>query len=413
MPSTVRRMAAFSVAFFMVAATASGVFAQKAYDPGVTDTEIKIGNIIPYSGPASAYSIIGKTFSAYFRMINDKGGINGRKVNFISYDDGYSPSKTVEQARRLVESDGVFLIFGPLGTAPNAAIQKYMNNMRVPQLFVLTGASRWGDPEHFPWTIGWQPTYRGEGRIYATYILEHHPNAKIGLLYQNDDMGKDYLLGLKDVLRDNYDKMIVASVPYEVSMPTVDSQVVAIKTVNPDIFINIATPKFAAQAIKKSAELNWHPIHMLVSVSTSVGAVLKPAGLETSRGILSAHYQMDVTDPQWDNYPGMQRFRAFMDKYNPDADRSDGLTLSAYNVATGLVEVLKRCGDNLTRENVMKVVANLDFDIDTYRPGVRVKTSPTDFYPIEQMVMVRFTGEHWQGFGPIIDGHREQVASSH
>ena len=349
---------------------------------------------------------------AYFRMINENGGINGRKINFISYDDAFSPPKTVEQARKLVESDGVFLIFASLGTPTNAAIQKYLNTMQVPQLFVLTGASRWGDPEHFPWTIGWQPTYRGEARIYANYILEHHPDAKIGVLYQNDDSGKDYLHGLKDVLGAKYDRMVIASAPYEVGLPTVDSLVVAIKASNPDIFMNIASPKYAAQAIKKLAELDWHPIHFLASISSSVGAVLKPAGLDHSKGILSAGYQMDVTDPQWDSYPGMQRFRAFLEKYYPEADRSDVLTLTAYNVSTGLVEVLKRCGDDLTRANVMKVVANLDFEIDTYRPGIRIKTSPTDFYPIEQMVMVRFTGDHWESFGPIMDGHSEQLSSN-
>jgi branched-chain amino acid transport system substrate-binding protein len=340
--------------------------AQKKYDTGVTDTEIK-----------------------------------------ISYDDAYSPPKTVEQARKLVESDEVFLIFAPLGTASNAAIQKYMNTMKVPQLFVATGASRWGDPEHFPWTIGWQPNYRAEARIYATYILQHYPNAKVGVLYQNDDFGKDYVLGLKDVLRDKYDAMVVASVPYEISMPTVDSQVVAIKTANPDIFVNIGTPKFAAQAIKKIAELGWHPVHIMTNVSASVGAVLKPAGLENSTGILSAGYQMDVTDPQWDSHPGMQKFRAFMAKYYPEADRSESGPMTAFNTSTALVEVLKRCGDNLTRDNVMRIVANLDFEIDTYIPGIRIKTSPTDFYPIEQVQMMRFTGAKWQLFGPIIDGHAE------
>jgi ABC-type branched-subunit amino acid transport system substrate-binding protein len=392
----------------LILAAASGpAAAQKKYGTGVTDTEIKIGNIMPYSGPASAYGIIGKTMSAYFRMINDNGGVNGRKINFISYDDAYSPPKTVEQARRLVESDEVFLIFASLGTASNAAIQKYMNTMKVPQLFVATGASRWGDPEHFPWTIGWQPNYRAEARIYATYILEHYPNGKIGVLYQNDDFGKDYVLGLRDVLRDKYDTMVVASIPYEVSMPTVESQVVAIKTANPDIFVNIATPKFAAQAIKKITELGWHPIHIMTNVSASVGAVLKPAGLDNSKGILSAGYQMDVTDPQWDGYPGMQKFRAFMAKYYPEADRSEAGPLNAFNTSTALVYVLTRCGDNLTRENVMKIVANMDFEINTYVPGIRIKTSPTDFYPIEQVQMMKFTGEKWQLFGPIIDGHAE------
>jgi len=386
---------------------ASPSLAQKKYDTGVTDTEIKIGNIMPYSGPASAYGIIGKTMSAYFRMINDNGGVNGRKINFISYDDAYSPPKTVEQARKLVESDEVFLIFASLGTASNAAIQKYMNNMKVPQIFVATGASRWGDPEHFPWTIGWQPNYRAEARVYATYILQHHPGAKLGVLYQNDDFGKDYVLGLKDVLRDKYDKMVVSEISYEVAMPTVDSQVVAIKSANPDIFINIATPKFAAQAIKKIAELGWHPIQIMSNVSGSVGAVLKPAGLENAKGILTAGYQMDVTDPQWDSYPGMKRFRAFMAKYYPEADRSESGPMTAWNTSTALVEVLKRCGDNLTRANVMKIVANMDFEIDTYLPGIRIKTSPTDFYPIEQVQMMRFSGENWQPFGPVIDGHAE------
>jgi ABC-type branched-subunit amino acid transport system substrate-binding protein len=386
---------------------ASPALAQKKYDTGVTDTEIKIGNIMPYSGPASAYGIIGKTMSAYFRMINDNGGVNGRKINFISYDDAYSPPKTVEQARKLVESDEVFLIFASLGTAPNAAIQKYMNNMKVPQLFVATGASRWGDPEHFPWTIGWQPNYRAEARVYGTYILQHYPNAKIGVLYQNDDFGKDYVLGLKDVLREKYGKMVVSEISYEIAMPTVDSQVVAIKSMNPDIFVNIATPKFAAQAIKKLAELNWHPVHIMTNVSASVGAVLKPAGLENAKDILSAGYQMDVTDPQWDSTPGMQRFRAFMAKYYPEADKSESGPLTAWNVSTALVEVLKRCGDNLTRANVMKMVANMDFEIDTYIPGVHIKTTPTDFYPIEQVQMMRFTGEKWQLFGPVIDGHAE------
>jgi ABC-type branched-subunit amino acid transport system substrate-binding protein len=282
-----------------------------------------------------------------------------------------------------------------------------MNNMKVPQLFVATGASRWGDPEHFPWTIGWQPNYRAEGRVYATYILQHYPTAKIGVLYQNDDFGKDYVLGLKDVLRDKYDKMVVSEISYEIATPTVDSLVVAIKSMNPDIFINVATPKFAAQAIKKVAELGWHPIHIMTNVSASVGAVLHPAGLNNSKGILSAGYQMDVTDPQWDSHPGMQKFRAFMAKYYPEADKSESGPLTGYNTSTALVEVLKRCGDNLTRENVMKVVANLDFEINTYIPGIRIKTSPTDFYPIEQVQMMRFTGEKWQLFGPIIDGHVE------
>jgi branched-chain amino acid transport system substrate-binding protein len=405
----IRQLVIISAALTLLAGSAS---AQKQYGPGVTDTEIRIGNIVPYSGPASAYSIVGKTMSAYFRMVNDNGGVNGRKITFISYDDAYSPAKTVEQARKLVESDEVFLIFAPLGTATNAAIQRYMNTMRVPQLFVLSGASRWGDPEHFPWTIGLQPNYRAEARVYAAYILEHYPNARIAVLYQNDDFGRDYILGLKDVLRDNYDKMVVAGTPYETTTPTVDSQLVTIKAAHPDIFLNIATPKFAAQAIKKIAELNWHPVHIVTNISVSVGAVLKPAGLDNATGILSAGFQMDVMDPQWDRLPGMQRFRAFMAKYYPEADRSESGPMIAFNASNALIEVLKRCGDNLTRENVMKVVANLDFEIDGLIPGVRVKTTQTDFYPIEQVQMMRFTGERWQLFGPILDGHTEHVAPS-
>jgi ABC-type branched-subunit amino acid transport system substrate-binding protein len=309
--------------------------------------------------------------------------------------------------RKLVESDEVFLVFAPLGTPSNAAIQKYMNQKKVPQLFVATGASRWGDPEHFPWTIGLQPSYRSEARIYGTYIKEHFPGKKIGILYQNDDFGKDYLLGLKDILRDDYAKLVVSEVPFEVAVPTVDPHVVSIKAAHPDIFINIGTPKFAAQAIKKVAELDWHPIHIMTNVSSSPGAVMKPAGLEASEGILSAGYQMVVTDPVFEATPGMKKFRAFMEKYYPEADKSESGPLSAWNSSSALVEVLRKCGDNLTRENVMKQVASLDFEINTYLPGVHIKTSPTDFYPIEQLQMMKYTKGKWQLFGPIIDSHQE------
>jgi ABC-type branched-subunit amino acid transport system substrate-binding protein len=392
-----------------VAVIASGAArAQKQYDTGVTDTEIKIGNTIPYSGPASAYGIIGKTVAAYFKMVNDNGGINGRKINYISYDDAYSPPKTVEQTRKLVESDEVFIDFAPLGTAPNAAIQKYMNQKKVPQLFVATGASRWGDPEHFPWTMGWQANYRSEARIYATYIKKTYPGKTIGILYQNDDFGKDYISGLKDVLGDDYAKLVISEVPFEITVPTVDSQVVSIKSANPDIFVNIGTPKFAAQAIKKVAELNWHPIHFMTNVSASVGATLKPAGLENAKDILSAGYIKDITDPQWDNDPTMKDFRAFMEKYMPEADKTDGGPFAGYGAAIGLMQVLKQCGDNLTRENVMKQAAHLDFEDGVYLPGVRIKTSPTDFYPIEQLRMMKFDGERWQFFGDLMDSHAEK-----
>jgi ABC-type branched-subunit amino acid transport system substrate-binding protein len=381
--------------------------AQKKYDVGVTDSEIKIGNIMPYSGPASAYAIIGKTMTAYFQMINEGGGINGRKINFISYDDAYSPPKTVEQTRKLVESDELFLLFAPLGTAGNIAIQKYLNSKKIPQLFVASGASRWGDPQNFPWTIGWAPNYRAEARVYARYILTNHPDARIGILYQNDDFGKDYLHGLKDVLRYKYDRMVVSSASYEVSVPTVDSQVVSIKAASPNIFLNFSSPKFAAQAIKKIAELGWKPVHIMSNVSASVGAVMRPAGLENGKGIFTAYYQMDVSDAQWNSNPGMQKFRAFLNKYYPEADKSEAGPMTGYNMSIGLVEVLKRCGDNLTRENVMKVAANLDLEVDGFLPGIRVKTSPTDFFPVEQVQMLKFTGESWQPFGPVIDGHSE------
>jgi len=391
---------------------AGSASAEPRYDPGASDTEIRIGNIMPYSGPASAYGIIGKTMSAYFRMINDNGGINGRKINFISYDDAYSPSKAVEQARRLVEDDEVLAIFAPFGTVSNAAIQRYMNSRHVPQFFVITGASRWADPEHFPWTIGWQPSYRTEARIYADYILRHHPGARIGILYQNDDFGRDYLLGLKDVLQARYAQMVIAAQSYEISTPTIDSEVAAIKAAAPDIFIDVATPKFAAQAIRKLAELDWRPIHIVTNVSISVGAVLKPAGLDNAKGILSAGYQMDVTDPQWDSHPGMQHFRAFMAKYYPEADRSESGPLVAFNISSALVEVIRRCGDDLTHERIMRVATDLDLDIEAYIPGVRIKTSPTDFRPIEQLQMMRFTGERWEWFGPLLDGRTDQATSS-
>jgi ABC-type branched-subunit amino acid transport system substrate-binding protein len=386
---------------------ATPALAQKKYDIGVTDTEIKVGNTMPYSGPASVYAIIGKTYSAYFRMINDQGGINGRKINFISYDDAYSPPKTVEQVRKLVESDEVFLLFATLGTASNVGIQKYLNQKKIPHLFVGSGASRWGDPEHFPWTIGLQPSYRSEARIYATYILKNYPGKTIGILYQNDDFGKDYLVGLKDVLRDQYSKLVVAEMPFEVSVPTVDSQVVAIRTANPDIFLNIGTPKFAAQAIKKVAEMDWHPIHIMTNVSISPAQTLKPAGMENSKGILSSAYQMIVTDPQFEATPGMKKFRAFMEQYFPEADKLESGPLTAWNASQVFVQVIKQCGDELTRETVMKQAANLDMTVDTYLPGIRIKTSPTDFYPIEQLQMIKFNGQTWEPFGPMIDSHQE------
>jgi ABC-type branched-subunit amino acid transport system substrate-binding protein len=396
------------IAFAALLVTAIGgtAQAQKKYDPGATDTEIKVGNIMPYSGPASAYATIGKTEAAYFNKLNSEGGINGRKVNFISYDDGYSPPKAVEQARKLVESDEVLLIFNSLGTPSNSAIQKYMNAKKVPQLFISTGAAKWNDPKNFPWTMGWQPNYQTEARIYAAYILKNHPGKTIGVLYQNDDFGKDYVIGLREGLGDKANKLILVESSYETSSPTVDSQVVQIKGANPDVFINIATPKFAAQAIKKIAELNWHPIHFLTNVSGSIGGVMKPAGYENDQGILSTAYLKDPKDPEWKNDPAMNEWRAFMTKWYPEGDQDDAATVFAYGVAKGLEQVLRQCGDDLTRENVMKQAANLNFEIGIYLPGTKIKTSPTDFAPLEQLQMMRFKGETWERFGPVMSGEK-------
>jgi len=403
MPAIHLRLGAFSAALAILAVSYSGAYAQKAYDPGATDTEIKVGNIMPYSGPASAYGIIGRTEAAYFKKINDAGGINGRKINFISYDDGYSPPKTVEQARKLVESDEVLLIFNSLGTPTNSAIQKYMNAKKVPQLFVATGATKWNDPKEFPWTMGWQPSYQSETHIYAKYLLKEKPNAKIAVLYQNDDYGKDYLKGLKDGLGAKAASMIVAEESYETTEPTIDSHIIKLKASGADVFVNITTPKFAAQAIKKIAEIGWKPLHFLNNVSASVGSVIKPAGYENSQDIISAAYVKDASDPQWNNDPGMKEFYAFMAKDFPEGDKLDGGTVVGYGVAQTLVQVLKQCGDNLTRANVMKQAANLhDYRTEVLLPGIKINTSPTDFAPINQLQLMRFKGERWELFGDVI-----------
>jgi branched-chain amino acid transport system substrate-binding protein len=377
--------------------------AQKQYGPGATDTEIKIGNINPYSGPASAYGMIGRTIAAYFTKVNAEGGIKGRKITFISYDDGYSPPKTVEQARKLVESDEVLLIFQSLGTAHNTAIERYMNGKGVPQLFVATGATKFGDPANFPWTMGWQPNYQSEGRIYAKYLIEQHPNGKIGVLYQNDDYGKDYLKGLKDGLAGKIP--VVSEQAYETTDPTVNSQIISLKGSGADVFFNVATPKFAAQAIRKVAEIDWHPLHLLNNVSNSVGSVLKPAGLENATGVLSTAYYKDPTDPTWKDDPAFKDWLAFMDKYFPEGDRTSSFTVYGYAVAQTMVRVLEQCGDDLTRANVMKQAASLKaITGPMLLPGITINTSATDYFPIEQMRMMRFTGERWELFGPVLSG---------
>ena len=403
MPGRRRSLAALAMLAAGVLVMAPA-FAQKKYDPGASDTDIKIGNIMPYSGPASSYGVIGKTEAAFFRMINDQGGINGRKINFISYDDAYSPPKAIEQARKLIESDEVLLIFQPLGTPSNSAIMKYMNAKKVPQLFVASGGTKFGDPKNFPWTMGFQPNYQSEGRIYAKYIRDHFPNSKIAVFWQNDDAGKDQFKGLKDGLGDKAG-MIIADKSYEVSDPSIDSQIVALHDSGADIFFSWAAPKGSAQAIRKVGELGWKPKFFLANTATSVASVLKPAGLDYSKDIISTVYLKDPTDPTWDKDPAVIAWRTFMDKYYPEGDKTNSSNVSGYVTASLLVQVLKQCGDNLTRENVMKQTANLkNFELDMLLPGIKVNTSPTDYFPLEELQMRRFSGERWESFGPIISG---------
>jgi branched-chain amino acid transport system substrate-binding protein len=387
-----------------LALSVSAANAQKKYDPGASDTEIKVGQTMPFSGPASAYSSIGKTQAAYFKMINDQGGVNGRKINLIQYDDAYSPPKAVEQIRKLVESDEVLLTFQIIGTPVNAAVQKYLNSKKVPQLFAATGASRFTDPKNFPWTMGFNPNYFVEGRIYGQYILKEHPNAKIGVLYQNDDLGKDYLNGIKAGLGDKAAKMIVTEASYEVSDPTVDSQILKIKDAGADLFFSATTPKQAAQAIKKIAEMGWHPVQIVDINATSVGAVLKPAGLDAAKGLISVNYGKEPLDPTWKDDAGLKRYFDFMAKYYPDGDKDSNFNTYGYSTAQLLVHVLKQCGDDLTRENVMKQAASLkDVTSDTALPGIKANTSPTDYRVNKQLQMMKFNGERWELFGPIIE----------
>ncbi|KRR23395.1 ABC transporter substrate-binding protein [Bradyrhizobium retamae] len=387
-----------------LALSVSTASAQKKYDTGATDTEIKIGQTNPFSGPASSYATIGKTQAAYIKMINDQGGVNGRKINLIQYDDAYSPPKAVEQVRKLVESDEVLLTFQVLGTPSNAAVQKYLNSKKVPQLFAATGASKFTDPKNFPWTMGFNPNYFVEGRIYGQYILKEHPNAKIGILYQNDDLGKDYLNGIKAGLGDKAAKMVVAEASYEVSDPTIDSQILKIKDAGADLFFSATTPKQAAQAIKKIAELNWKPVHILDINATSVGAVMKPAGLEASKGVISVNYGKDPLDPTWKDDPGMKKYFEFMAKYYPEGDKDSSFNSYGYMTTQLLIHVLKACGDNLTRENVLKQATNLkNVQLDLLLPGISVNTTPTDYRVNKQLQMMKFNGERWEMFGPILE----------
>ena len=383
-----------------VSCQVTSALAQKKYDPGASDTEIKIGQTMPYSGPASAYGVVGKVQAGYFKMINEQGGINGRKINFISLDDGYSPPKTVEMVRRLVEQDEVLLLMNTLGTPPNTAIHRYVNSKKVPHLFLATGASKWNDPKRFPWTIGFNTNYHSEGMLYAKDILKNKPNAKIGVLVQNDDYGKDYLNGFKEGLGDKAKTMIISEVTYEVTDPTIDSQIVTLKGSGADTFFNITTPKFAAQAIRKVDDIGWKPTHYLNQVSASIGSVLKPAGVEKAVGVISMQYIKDPTEKRWENDPTMKEFLAFMKKYVPDASPEDANTTYGYAVAQLMVHVLKQAGDNLTRENIMKVVSNIkNYQIPMAIPGVLANTAPDDFALFQMMQLIKFDGKTWLPYG--------------
>ncbi|HTM60108.1 MAG TPA: ABC transporter substrate-binding protein [Burkholderiales bacterium] len=388
----------------VIAATLSvPAIAQKKYDAGANDREIKIGNTNPYSGPASAYGQIGKAIAAYFKMVNDQGGINGRKIDFVSYDDSYSPPKTVEMARKLVEQDQVLFLFQTLGTPSNTAIHKYMNTMKVPQLNVATGATKWNDPQNFKWTMGWQPNYQTEGRIYAKHIMATKPNAKVAILYQNDDYGKDYLKGMEDGFGAQASKYIVAKASYEVTDPTVDSQIVQLQASGADTFFNITTPKFAAQAIRKAYDIGWKPVQYLNNVSISVGSVLTPAGLDKSVGLITAAYLKEPTDARWANDKGLEPFRAFMKKYMPDANIADNFNIYGYTVGSTLAAAIKQCGDDLTRENVMRQSANLkNLRLETLLPGITITTTPSDYAPIEAVQLQRFNGKQWELFGDVM-----------
>jgi ABC-type branched-subunit amino acid transport system substrate-binding protein len=388
----------------IAAALAAPAMAQKKYDPGASDKEIRIGNTNPYSGPASAYGTIGKAIAAYFKMVNEQGGINGRRVNFITYDDGYSPPRTVEMARKLVEQDQVLFVFQTLGTPSNTAIHKYMNMKKVPQMHVATGATKWNDPKNHPWTMGWQPNYQSEARAYAQHILKTKPDAKIGVLYQNDDYGKDYLKGFHDGLGAKK-SMIVKEVSYEVADPTVDSQIVQLQQSGADVFFNITTPKFAAQAIRKAYDIGWKPVHYLNNVSNSVGSVLTPAGLEKAVGIISSAYLKDATDSKWADDKAIAEWRQFMNKYYPDGNQADVFNVYGYTVAMTIAQVLKQCGDNLTRENVMRQAANMKgYRAETLLPGIAISTSADDVAPIEQVQLERFNGKQWELFGEVMGG---------
>jgi branched-chain amino acid transport system substrate-binding protein len=392
-------------AVLALALAATSALAQKHYGPGVTDTEIKIGTTTPFSGPASAYSAGAVSATAYFTMINEQGGVNGRKINFIALDDAYSPPKTVEQIRRLIESDEVLFLINPVGTAPNMSVVKYINQKGVPHLFIGSGATVFNDPEHYPWTMSWTPHYASEGEIYARYILSTKPDAKIGILAQNDDLGRDYLMGFKRGLGDKAATMIVSTQAYNTTDPTVDSQVVTLKASGADFFFIVTIPKFSAQAIRKAYDIDWHPQEIVVSVGSSIAGAIKPAGFEAAKGIISAAYQKDPADPQWRDDPDMKAWNAWMDKYNPRISKSDYYAPYGYNIGYAVVQLLKQCGDDLTRENIMKQASHLDMALPLLLPGIRLRTTPADLRPIKQMRLVRFNGERYVLFSDVIESN--------
>jgi len=388
-------------------AQAGPATAQKKYDPGASDTEIRIGNIVPYSGPASVYSVYGKVFEGYARRLNEQGGIGGRKLAILSYDDAYSPPKTVEQARRLVENDEVLFLFGVVGTPTNAAIMKYMNGRKIPQLFAGSGSSLFADPEHFPWTIGFQPNYRAEGRLYANHVLQKAPNARIGVLYQDDDFGKDLLQGVVDGLGDKAKAMIVAQASYDTRAPTVESQIVQLKASGADVLMDFSTPKFATQAIRKVSELGWKPMHFVASVGSHVGSVLKPAGFENAKGVITGHWVKDPNDPALADDAGVKEWRAFMDRYYPGGDQTNNINVIAYVLAQTLEQVLRKCGDDLSHANIMKVAANLgEFRSALLIEGVRIQPSPKDYLVVRDLRLDQFDGETYRPLGAAVEMKR-------
>jgi branched-chain amino acid transport system substrate-binding protein len=403
--NTGRKLSLALAGIAAIGLVSGSALAEKKYGPGVSDTSIKIGNTNPYSGPAAAYGTIGKSIQAYFDKVNKEGGVNGRMIEFISLDDGYSPPKTKEQTRKLVEQDEVLLIFQGLGTPTNSAVHNYMNKKKVPQLFVATGATKWGDPENFPWTMGWQPSYQTEGKLFAAYVMENVKDPKIAILYQNDDYGKDYVHGMKEYLGDKADELIVAEESYEVTDPTISSQIVKLKNSGANVFFNVSIPKFAAQAIKKVRELEWDPLFLNNGVSNSVGSVYKPAGLENSKGIISLQYYQDPTSPDTKETEAYAKWKAWMEEYYPDGDLLNTFNVFGYLAAQTMVQVLEQAGDNLTRENVMKEAANLNMEPDMMLPGVTIETSPTDFYPIEKMMPVQFNGERLVPVGEVVSAN--------